>query len=284
MKKNIVLILFFFFKFGYSQTMIIDDNKYGISLDNKQVIPTDYDSIRIIKEFILLFQQSKTNVCNLKGEKLRDNIKSYYYFSKETMQIIESSGKMVFINPKNENISSRIIKAINKNPFSFIPNDELGNNRITKYTIVGKKKVVKESIHYLKDSFINSIKNILAPYNSTYVNLINNKAKIEFERGWYNLRYGAVNPDYIIVKSNDKFGIWDLEEEKYILPVEYNVLKSYESYIYVQKNGLATFYPNLGTKPRYKKLKPYIEYFARFETIEGKKGWVDRKGKEYFDD
>lgn len=283
MKKNIVFILFFFFKFGYSQTIINKDNKYGISLDNKQIIPIDYDSIRIVNEFILSFKQNKTNIYNLKGEKLRDNIKSYYYFSKEIMQIIESSSKMVFINLKNENISSTRIKEINKKPLLSTPNDELGNNRITKYIIVGKKKVLKESIHYLKDSVRNSIKNILAPSNSTYVNLINNRDRIEFERDWYNLRYGAVNPDYIIVKSNDKFGIWDLEEEKYILPVEYNRIKSYESYIYIQKDGLATFYPNIGKKPKYKRLEPYIGNFARFEISDGKKGWVDRKGKEYFD-
>lgn len=284
MKKIIVFILFFFFKFGYSQTIINNDNKYGVSLDNKQIIPINYDSIRIVNEFILSFKQNKTNVYNLKGEKLKDNIKSYYYFSKEALQIIELSSKMVFINPANETISSKIIKKINKKPISFTSNDEVGNNRITKYIIVGKKKVLKESIHYLKDSVRNSIKNILAPSNSTYVNLINNKDKIEFERGWYNLRYGAVNPDYIIVKSNDKFGIWDLEEEKYILPVEYNIIKSYESYIYIQKDGLATFYPNIGKKPKYKKLEPYTGYFARFETPDGKKGWVDRKGKEYFDE
>ena len=283
MKKNIFFILFFFFKFGYSQTIINKDHKYGISLDNKQILPIDYDSIRIVNEFILSFKQNKTNVYNLKGEKLRDNIKSYYYFSKEIMQIVESSNKMVFINPKNENISSTIIKGINKNPLLSTPNDELGNNRITKYIIVGKKKVLKESIHYLKDSVRNSIKNILAPSNSTYVNLINNKDRIEFERGWYNLKYGAVNPDYIIVKSNDKFGIWDLEEEKYILPVEYNRIKSYESYIYIQKDGLATFYPNISKKPKYKRLEPYTGNFTRFETSDGKKGWVDRKGKEYFD-
>lgn len=283
MKKNIVFILFFFFKFGYSQTIINKDNKYGVSLDNKQIIPIDYDSIRIVNEFILSFKQNKTNVYNLKGEKLRDNIKSYNYFSKEIMQIVESSSKMVFIKPKNENISSTIIEGINKNPLLSTPNDELGNNRITKYKIVSKKKVLKESIHYLKDSVRNSIKNILAPSNSTYVHLINNKDMIEFERGWYNLRYGAVNPDYIIVKSNDKFGIWDLEEEKYILPVEFDRIKSYESYIYIQQNGLVTFYPNIGKKPKYKKIEPYNGNFARFETSDGKKGWVDRKGKEYFD-
>ena len=284
MKKNIFFILFFFFTFGYSQTIINKDNKYGVSLDNKQVISIDYDSIRIINEFIMSFKKNKTSVYNLKGEKLRDNIKFYYYFSKEALQIIESSNKMVFINPKNENISSIRMKEISKIPLSFTPNDEVGNNRTIKYIIVSKKKVLKESIHYLNDSVRNSIKNILAPSNTTYVKLINNKDKIEFERDWYNLRYGAINPDYIIIKSNDKFGIWDLEDEKYILPVEYNRIKSYESFIYLEKNGLATFYPNIGTESKYKKLKPYIAYFARFETVEGKKGWVDRKGKEYFDE
>jgi len=128
MKKKFVFILFFFFKFGYSQTIVSKNNKYGVSPNNEQVIPLDYDSIRIVNEFILSFKQNKADVYNLKGEKLRDDIKSYYYFSKETMQIVESSSEMVFINPIN-----KTIKKINKNPISFASNDEVGNNRITKY-------------------------------------------------------------------------------------------------------------------------------------------------------
>ena len=225
----IFLTFFLFFKFGYSQIITKDDNKYGVSLNNKQLIPTEYDSIKIVNEFIVSFKKNKSNIYSLKGEILRNNVKSYHYSSNEILQIIDSSGKMLFINTMNKTIPSKIIIERGRKPFSFTPNDELGNNHITKYTIINKKEVLKESIHYLKDSVKNSIKNILAPYNSTYLNLINNKDKIEFGRDWYNLRYGAVNPDYIIVKSNDKFGIWDLEEEKYILSIEYNKIKSYES-------------------------------------------------------
>lgn len=283
MKKMIFLTFFLFFKFGYSQIIIKDDNKYGVSLNNKQLIPTEYDSIKIVNEFIVSFKKNKSNIYSIKGQILRNNVKSYHYFSNEILQIIDSSGKMLFINTMNKTIPSKIIIERGRKPFSFTPNDELGNNHITKYTIINKKEVLKESIHYLKDSVKNSIKNILAPYNSTYVNLINNKDKIEFERDWYNLRYGAVNPDYIIVKSNDKFGIWDLEEEKYILSIEYNKIKSYESYLYIEKNGLSTFYPNISIEPKYEVLKKYIEYFARFETSDGRKGWVDRNGKEFFD-
>lgn len=179
LKKIILLILFFFFQFGSSQTIIKKDDRYGVLLKNKQIIPTDYDSVRIANEFILLFKKNKINVYNLKGEKLRDNIKSYYYFSKRVMQIIESSSKMLFINPQNEVISPIIIKNINKKSIPFISNDEIGNNQIFKYIIINKKEVLKELIHYSKDSVRNSIKSIFAPSNLTYVNLINNKKRIE---------------------------------------------------------------------------------------------------------
>lgn len=87
----------------------------------------------------------------------------------------------------------------------------------------------------------------------------------------------------MILKEDKKYGVWSLLEEKYILSLEFDKIQNFTSYLSLEKNGLSTFYPNIGTEPKYQKLEPYIEYFARFETPNGKKGWVDRKGKEYFD-
>lgn len=96
--------------------------------------------------------------------------------------------------------------------------------------------------------------------------------------------FDPLKTNYIVSKIKGHYGVWDFRDEKIILPYDYQKITPFRSYLLLEKNGLATFYPNIGTEPNYKKLEPYIGYFARFETIDGKKGWVDRKGKEYFDE
>lgn len=95
--------------------------------------------------------------------------------------------------------------------------------------------------------------------------------------------YDTLNDYFVVVEKRGKYGVWDFQRKKKILPFIYDKVDPNATYIYLEKKGLATFYPNIGAKPKYKKLEHYIEYFARFETIDGKKGWVDRNGKEYYD-
>ncbi|AZA47630.1 hypothetical protein EG346_05255 [Chryseobacterium carnipullorum] len=95
--------------------------------------------------------------------------------------------------------------------------------------------------------------------------------------------YAPLKYSYVIAEVENKYGVWDFKDKKAILPFEYDKIISYQKYLLLEKNGLVTFYPNVGTEPKYKNLESYIGAFTRFETPDGRKGWIDRKGKEYFD-
>ncbi|AZA66952.1 hypothetical protein EG345_21365 [Chryseobacterium carnipullorum] len=91
------------------------------------------------------------------------------------------------------------------------------------------------------------------------------------------------NQYQVLVEKNKKVGLWNLKTKKFDLPTVYDDIQVFNQNLLLKRNDLYTSFPNIGKKTKYKKLEPYIEYFARFETPDGKKGWVDRKGKEYFD-
>ena len=49
-----------------------------------------------------------------------------------------------------------------------------------------------------------------------------------------------------------------------------------------KENNLYGYY-KIHSKARFKKLEAFQGFFARFELPNGKKGWLDRNGKEYLD-
>jgi hypothetical protein len=54
-------------------------------------------------------------------------------------------------------------------------------------------------------------------------------------------------------------------------------------YVLMEKNGLKGFY-EISKELRYKTLKPFSDGFARFSLPDGRKGWLDSNGNEYFDE
>ncbi|WP_324026350.1 hypothetical protein QSV08_02680 [Maribacter sp. BPC-D8] len=152
------------------------------------------------------------------------------------------------------------------------------------------KKILKEEeyrreiTYYLLSDFTNTI--IVLPKGSKKVKFINNStSKISAEDYWYYISfYKPLAPSYIIVKKSGKFGVWDLEKEKCIISFDYKSIEPKKgTHLLLSKNNLVTYYPYIGLIPKYKYLSDYNEYYARFEYPDGKKGWVNRKGIEYFD-
>jgi len=150
--------------------------------------------------------------------------------------------------------------------------------------IFKEKEYVQEISYYLLSDCTNDI--ITLPKRLKKVRFINNStSKISAEDYWYYIGfYKPLEPSYIIAKKANKFGVWDLKEEKTIIPFDYNTIEPKKgTYLLLEKNNLVTYYPNIGLIPKYKYLSDYKEYFARFEYPDGKKGWVNRKGIEYYD-
>ncbi len=257
----------------------LDSKKYNLSIDGKSIAIEKYDSLQVEGNFITGKIGTSWDVYNLTGEMIKSSLKSYYPYSSNTLQIIDSFNKMYFIDK-----SGRAIIPKKRIQAPLRPNDELGNSTYVSYTIINDH-LIKEVSKYDKVDTTYSLNfDKIPPQKAIFEKFVNNKKEISFEREWYTGDiWDKLDPDFVILKEDKKYGVWSLLEEKYILSLEFDKIQNFTSYLSLEKNGLSTFYPNIGTEPKYQKLEPYIEYFARFETPNGKKGWVDRKGKEYFD-
>lgn len=280
---SLFTIFFSFYLYSQQPKVEIDQGinskKYSLRVNGKSIAIEKYDSLQVEGSFITGKTGTFWDIYNLSGKIIKPNIKSYYPYSSNTLQIIDDINKMYFINEIGE---KTIPKARIQNPLRS--NDELGNNTHTSYKIINDH-LIKEVSTYDKTDTTYSLKfDKMSPEKTVFQKLMNNKKDISFERGWYvGDLWGNLDPDFVILKGDKKYGVWSLLNEKYILPLEFDKIQNFTSYLYLEKNGLSTFYPNIGTEPKYKKLEPYTGAFARFENPDGKKGWIDRRGKEYFD-
>jgi len=95
---------------------------------------------------------------------------------------------------------------------------------------------------------------------------------------------------YLIVKKDNKYGLLEVEKNEnglnFIthLPIKFDNIKPLGYYLPImyEQNGLYGYYP-MNQEVRYKKLEPFDGFFAPFTLPNGKKGWIDLKGKEYLD-
>lgn len=253
--------------------------KFGLKMNGKPIIPEKYDSLVMDRDFAAGLTHKSWDIYTLQGKLLKSEVKVFYPYSPKVLQILDAHHNVYFIDDNGNTIipPKRIAKP-------FPPNDELGNNTYVSYKMTWKRLIEEDILSYSRDSSYSHHFKISSPEGTIFRRLMNNKRKIEFERGWpKGSIWGELNPDFVLVKGNKKQGLWSLLERKYILPLEYDEITYFTSYLHLKKNGLVTFYPNIGKEPKYKKLAPYQDFFARFETPEGRKGWVDRKGREYFD-
>lgn len=323
MKKIAFISFLYLFNFLFSQKIEIkyfpDEKKYGGLENNKIVIPPKYDSIKIYKptdkkyfhEFFQAYHNKYIDVYSVKGEivyqKLRViNIQDHWYH--ENFQVIDSFNQTYFIDSLGNKMSKSEIKSNFSNETENTIYDDDGCSEILNYYSITSKDIIKkEIINYSiakknKNSNHISYEYFKAPKNSNftkfvknnkisisvcdYINQVIDHPSIEFKRK-YKLSTSIdipFNSFLVIVEKKNKFGIWNLKTKNLKLPIVYDEIQVYDRNLILTRKNLYTSYPNTGAEPKYKKLEPYIEYFARFETVDGKKGWVDRKGKEYFDE
>lgn len=274
-------------------TLYTKNGKLGIKYQGKKILPTECDSLEIYGEMAGIYTAKKIALYNTNGSLLADNLKSFYKYSMTSYQIIDSESKMYLID----------ILGV-KRKLSLYGRSVMGNDtddgRTVTYEIENGKiyKSFYTARHYYssQDSDDDSDNRYSRNYGNHYIGemefpknaknllFVNNKQKISAEDYWYYVAfYKPLPPNYVILKSREKFGVWDVEENKSVLPFKYDKISPKSSHLYLEKNGLITCYPYIGKKPKYKTLEDYTEYFARFEYPDGRKGWVDRKGVEFFD-
>ncbi len=83
------------------------------------------------------------------------------------------------------------------------------------------------------------------------------------------------NPDLVVYKKNGKYGIW--QDETGIL---YDFVHFEDYNLKLVKDGKVGYYGF--TEIKYHDIQPFIYNLARINTTDGKTGYVDLNGKEYF--
>lgn len=299
--KNVVFLLSLFALNLFCAQELLEkfeqNGKIGLKHQNKIVLPPVYDMISTN----ILIVTSKANEKNIYDQNLSllykntDFVTTSYSEEFDILQIILKDGGMK--NYTWNGVLNDYSKLIPKKESTESYKESRDDHGSKTYII--EKGAIKEEFNNILSNAEDELIHIKYSINGKDAVFLNNTKKLEIEytqkrKGHSNdkiIDYGyseeiLFNPlkiQYIISKQGDKYGVWDFKERKIILPFEYKKIISYQNYLNLEKNGLYTYYPNIGMEPKYKKLEPYIGNFARFETPNGKKGWVDRKGKEYFD-
>lgn len=125
--------------------------------------------------------------------------------------------------------------------------------------------------------------------NIDEVLFVNMKKAYDFGEFSFNKKKIFTSPYTLIYKKGKKYGILGkLKREKkgYILDkfdktVLYDNIYNLDDILVLKQNRLLGFYKT--TDIKYKSLEPFDRYLARFELPNGRKGYVDIKGKEYYD-
>ncbi|KFF09039.1 hypothetical protein [Chryseobacterium luteum] len=297
--KYIIFSLIFLVNFFRAQefpTKFEENGKFGLKDQNNILLPAIYN--RISTHILIITHKSdETNIYdqNLSILYKDQEILNYHYSENpDILQIILKNGALLTYTQNGllNDHSQLILQKESDKSYK-----ESGNSGSQTYTI--EKNKIQEKSHHIFVEPEDELLNIKYPIYGQNPKFLNNKKSLEIEYALKRknksnekiIEYGyseetlfiPLKISYIISKLKSKYGVWDFKEQKIIIPFEYQKIVSHQNYFYLEKNGLSTFYPNIGTEPKYKKLEPYICAFARFETPDGKKGWVDRKGIEYFD-
>ena len=261
------------------------NGKFGIKYQGKIVLSAIYDEIYTSPVMVA----KKGNERTIFDDKMRilfnnSEIKLLRYLDDFTkMQIITDKNELfsfdedgiitnqLRINP-NETIQEKQSECcyIYSHEYSISKNKILQEQRWSPFTFDYAK-------YGKKIRFLNNKKKLEIEY------LVSKRDSIDivFDE---NIYFKPLDEYYIVSKVNGKYGVYDFRNEQIIIPYEYEKIIPYRNHLIIKQNDLFTFYPNKNLKPKYKKLKSFVGNFARFKLQDGKKGWVDRKGNEYFDE
>ncbi len=248
---------------------------YSYSRDEHQIIDSQ-NKMYFIDTLGIKYNKPKKTYLRPGNDYYKEKHFVTYYAHKKT--ILKTT---IICSPKFTKDSVKL-----EDSFSYIktrPSEE--DEDFIKKVFKNKKKYTSEISEYYFNNEIDRYYSdyIKLPENYKKIRFINNSTKrIHFE---YNSLFSTyhLNTNYIVAKKSNKYGVWDIEKNKIIIPFNYKEIVIKESWFVLKQNKLYTFYPNIGLKPKYTCLEDYIVQFAKFKYPNGKKGWVDRKGKEYFD-
>lgn len=271
-----------------------------------------YDSI-IVSTIIKCYNNQKIDLYNLTFQKINKIPLKATKGQLGSIQVLEKN-KMKWIDWTGKTIKNKI-----SFPYVTLP-EAPQHNYFYEVEIFKKKdefvfkvnnlnKWLEKDESTITDSIVltntKSIKRFYFPNNTSkdtvsnsaeFYNFGNHKSKItgmvsfDFQLvyflkddGSYGINYfgyflNSINFNSNDFNSNDYEGLENFKEYQDLQSVEY-IYPFYK----MKKNNLYKLF-GLQKEYRYKKLKKFQGNFSRFELPNGKKGWLDLEGHEYFDE
>ncbi|NOZ35572.1 MAG: hypothetical protein GXO80_09785 [Chlorobi bacterium] len=262
----------------------IKEKKNNFLLVNKfsgeKLINKKFDKLKITDSFVFGYKKGKKYIysCNLNKINLK-NVSALHYFndiSLNSIQIIQN--KQIFWIDKFGNKSKKP-KVLEMFVCGNEPSYEKHILKINnKFYYIEKYYDNREELNLCDTS------QFILPKKITEIKFYNNG----FTDYYYNEDSNINKILFILKNKNNKYSLAEVEKQKNKIIIKTILLKDADTIEYIKqnirfyKNGLYGYYPQ-NKKAKYKYLGDFNYYFARFELPDGKKGWTDKKGNEYFD-
>ena len=282
MKQLFVSFFFFFLTALFSaqtDSLIVlkKVDKFGVAIKSQNNIPINYETIKIEKLFIAAkLINGFYDLFSFDGYKIASNIKKYYVLkSDEELQILNNKNEIEYIDSKGSKLD---LKKYYVHYYGIYTFEDIETQIDTK----------KNTIKYLypasgaNDDTLRILQyEQKVPKRIRLISLMSGSSSV-FARN--HSFFDTLDVNFVVVKISGKYGIWNYNEKKMILPNIYDKINAYQTYLILKRDGLYTIYPQIGEIPKYKYISPFEYFLARFETVDNKKGFIDRYGKEYFDE
>lgn len=212
-----------------------------------------------------IFKNKKSNtffITNAKEKMLVDNLNYCRPLNEDYLQVLNKKNELVYLNRK--------LKAV-KNPMVGFTVCGTVNNYSLKLLKEGTNYLVKTTInrYFTEGANTTEITASIPDDNYDEVYFVNKKQEIKYDD---NYPY----PDYLLFKKGEKYGLIYKE----VISVNDTVTLA-GIYVKVMKGGLYGYF-HLSAVLKYRRLDDYIFNLAYFELENGKSGFVDVEGNEYY--
>jgi len=244
--KNKIIIIFLFITFSYTV--------YG---QEESIIPF-YD--------IGIYQNEKNNTFYIKDNKGKIKMRKIKFVNvaNECLQILNRKNKIVYLDRKlnkikyPEQLNIEVCGTVANYKVEILEQDENFIIKKTDNEIILGGEITSYTIDTISKKGINNIY------------FVNKEKIIRYDENFYY-------PETIIIEQNNKIIIRDNKSTEFYDEIDL----SNPFRLKIKKNGLFGYY-GITKENKYKKLEQYVFNLAHFELENGKCGFIDNNGNEYY--
>lgn len=293
----------------------------GQEKDGGEVIPAVYDSLHSDKNgfFTIAYKDNRVLLLDSLGHIVKDSLKVAVNINMR-YQVIDKHNRMYFVDvyghetdeyrygvmsvddqlyyiapgahilPKEKNLRDAACWVRFDPPSSYAEGEAIRKERKDDWMYFYYNTVMIYGLYYIMERDENTraefercnINAYFIPKEYKDFKLTNNEQDLILSGD-----YKQLPREWIIAKKRGKYGVLNIRNrEEPVLPFIFDritgIVNNRTSHLLLERKGLKCYYP-LRSDPRYTYLEPFKYHFARFQLPDGRKGWVDFDGTEYYE-